>query len=336
MRLLTLTILDLSAIGLQIALPLALIAGFAFAPMRSKLGLLAQIMSTGLVLLYLLLVFVWMIPPWWTPYLYLAFWLTLVLCHAPRHLVNHPWLPQRVSGWAGLVVFTVLAAAALLPVTQAIQGRTPPPEAAIVELLFPMGPGTYLIANGGANQAINAHFLTLHPRTERHAAYHGQSYAVDLIKINSLGLRASGWRPTDPATYAIFDDPVHAPCQGDVIRTLDGQPDMPVPKADRSKLEGNHVVIHCGTFAVLLAHLRNGSINVTTGDRVAAGEQIGNAGNSGQTAEPHLHIHVQRLPDSGPLLSGQPLHLTFDGKFPVRNERIVIDTSPAASGALAH
>ena len=295
------TALDISTIGLQIALPLALIASLAFVPMRSKLGLGAQIISTGLTLLCLLLISVWMITPWWAPYLYLAFW---------------------------------LAVAAALPMQQAIQGRRLPAANILVDITFPMGPGTYLVANGGSNKMINTHLMTLRPQTERQAAYRGQSYAVDFIKIDTPGMRAAGWRPTDPSAYAIFGDPVYAPCEGNVIRILDGQPDMTVPKMDRSQLEGNHVLIQCGNFAVLLAHLRYGSIRVTAGERVAAGEQIGKVGNSGQTTEPHLHIHVQRLPDSGPLLSGEPLHLTFDGEFPVRNDRIVIDASPMASKAL--
>ena len=328
------TALDISTIGLQIALPLALIASLAFVPMRSKLGLGAQIISTGLTLLCLLLISVWMITPWWAPYLYLAFWLTLVLARAPRQFINFPWIPNGALDWAGLAVFAGLAVAAALPMQQAIQGRRLPAANILVDITFPMGPGTYLVANGGSNKMINTHLMTLRPQTERQAAYRGQSYAVDFIKIDTLGMRAAGWRPTDPSAYAIFGDPVYAPCEGNVIRILDGQPDMTVPKMDRSQLEGNHVLIQCGNFAVLLAHLRYGSIRVTAGERVAAGEQIGKVGNSGQTTEPHLHIHVQRLPDSGPLLSGEPLHLTFDGEFPVRNDRIVIDASPMASKAL--
>jgi hypothetical protein len=328
------TALDASTIGLQIALPLALITLLALAPLRSKVGLVAQITCTWLVLVCLLLVCVWIIPPWWTPYLYLLFWLTLVLLQAPRQLISYPWLPERVPGWAGLAIFAGLALAGSLLLTHALQGRRAPAANMLVNIAFPMGPGTYLVANGGSNRMMNAHLKTLDPQTDRQAAYRGQSYAVDFIKLGTLGLRAPGWRPTDPSTYVIFDEPVYAPCEGTVIRTEDGRPDMAVPRVDRSRLEGNHVVIQCGDFAVLLAHLRYGSIRVTAGERVVTGRQIGNAGNSGQTAEPHLHIHVQRLPDSGPLLSGTPLHLTFDGEFPVRNDRIVIVDTPMAKETL--
>jgi murein DD-endopeptidase MepM/ murein hydrolase activator NlpD len=52
---------------------------------------------------------------------------------------------------------------------------------------------------------------------------------------------------------------------------------------------------------------------------------LGYVGNSGNTDEPHLHIHVQRPgPPSAPL-SGEPRSVTFDGRFLVRN--MVVDAA---------
>jgi murein DD-endopeptidase MepM/ murein hydrolase activator NlpD len=51
-----------------------------------------------------------------------------------------------------------------------------------------------------------------------------------------------------------------------------------------------------GTF-VTLAHLREGSIQVGVGDQVAAGQQIAECGNSGNSTQPHLHIQVTDTPD---------------------------------------
>lgn len=316
--------LDLSTINIQIVLPVALIAWLAFAPVGSRIGFSIQAIATGLVLLALLLIAVWMIPPWWAPYLYLAIWLGVLIWQAPARLRRQPWLPGNTLNWMGATAFTALGVICVSLVIQGVQGRSPPPEAKPIDIVFPMGPGTYLVANGGAHQIINGHLKTLHPKTERQSAYRGQSYAIDFIKIDNFGLRAPGWRPSDPAAYAIFGEPVYAPCSGTVIEVSDGQADMPVPKMDQSKLEGNHVLIQCGEAAVLLAHFRNGSVRVAPGDRVKVGQPVGEAGNSGQTSEPHLHIHMQRLPSPGPLLSGEPLFLAFDGQFPIRNDRIVI------------
>ena len=54
------------------------------------------------------------------------------------------------------------------------------------------------------------------------------------------------------------------------------------------------------------------------GDEVMRGAQVSAVGNSGQTFEPHLHMHVQEIA-SGAIFAGAPLQLTLDGIFPVRN-----------------
>lgn len=228
--------------------------------------------------------------------------------------------------WTAVAIFCLLGGSASLFITKSLAGRGLPEDAAVIDLSFPMGPGIYLVANGGSDAVINAHFLTLDPKTERQAAYRGQSYAVDFIKINALGFRAAGWRPRNPDAYAIFGQPVLAPCDGQVIQSRDGQVDMVVPEMDHSQIEGNHVTLQCGDVAVFLGHLRQGSVSVSQGDEVVRGDRVGEAGNSGQTGEPHLHIHAQRLPSSGPMLSGDPLYLTLDGIFPIRNQRLVIKT----------
>lgn len=97
-----------------------------------------------------------------------------------------------------------------------------------------------------------------------------------------------------------------------------------MPEMDTSLLEGNHVFIDCGSFGVLLAHFRQGSLRVAIGDSVDTGDALGEAGNSGKSAEPHLHIHAQRIPSEGPLLSGDPLFITLNGQFLVRNDRVRI------------
>jgi murein DD-endopeptidase MepM/ murein hydrolase activator NlpD len=57
---------------------------------------------------------------------------------------------------------------------------------------------------------------------------------------------------------------------------------------------GNHVVLDLGggVYAVL-AHLRRGSLRVAKGQRVGAGEQVADCGNSGNSTEPHLHFQLQ-------------------------------------------
>jgi hypothetical protein len=47
-------------------------------------------------------------------------------------------------------------------------------------------------------------------------------------------------------------------------------------------------------------------------------------GNSGNTGEPHLHVHAQRPGSASAPLGGAPLQILFDGRFPVRGDRIEV------------
>ncbi len=310
--------LDLPVIAFQIALPIALLLLLLFASAKTLLGFWVQAIATGLALVTVALLPIWMIPPWWTPWLYGACLAIIIARKSMAH--RRGFVPQSVFGWAQSAAFAGLGALAILMGSDAVFGHFRP-VGQIVDLPFPLPPGIYLVANGGSTEAVNGHYFTLIPQTERQRAHHGQSFAVDLIKINAAGMRAPGWRPSDPARYEIFGSPVYAPCDGTVLQAESSKPDMPVPEPDTDSIVGNHVFIDCGEFGVLLAHFRQGSTLVEAGERVTAGQVVGEVGNSGKTFEPHLHIHVQRLVSNAPILSGEPLHFTLDGKYLVRNQR---------------
>ena len=133
------------------------------------------------------------------------------------------------------------------------------------------------------------------------------------------GFRAKGLQPSDPAAYVIYGVPVYAPCSGVVKIAMDGLPDMPVPQKDRDHMAGNHVLLRCAGADVLLGHLQPGSLKVTAGDQIAVGQPIGAVGNSGNTGEPHLHIHAQQAGTTLEPISGNPLPIRMDGRFLVRN-----------------
>src|SRR5688572_15462803 len=67
---------------------------------------------------------------------------------------------------------------------------------------FPLRNGVYYVAAGGSNTLVNPHVATL--TAERFRDHRGQSYGIDIVKINSLDLRARGVAPRDPRKYAIF------------------------------------------------------------------------------------------------------------------------------------
>jgi peptidase M23-like protein len=159
---------------------------------------------------------------------------------------------------------------------------------------------------------------------------YGQTYAIDLVhepvdeSRPEFGAGPS-FRP--PADYPAFGQPVLAPADGVVVRahgrerdhrSRSSWPSLLYLMAEGSLREltgpsrvlGNHVVLDLGdgVYAVL-AHLRRGSLRVAKGQRVGAGEQVAECGNSGNSTEPHLHF---QLMDHRSVLFGAGLPFRLD------------------------
>ena len=52
------------------------------------------------------------------------------------------------------------------------------------------------------------------------------------------------------------------------------------------------------------------------------GHVLGRVGNSGNTGEPHLHVHAQRPGSTIAPLSGEPVPIRLGGRYLVRNDRV--------------
>lgn len=310
-------------LSVQVALPLALIAWLTFLPACSLAGFALQAAGTGAFLFALARVAQWAVPVWWLPWIYGALWLAAVLAWPLRDRVSDlPLLPAGLFGWSGVILSVVLLSLGGWFGARALAGRKLPPVE-IVDIATPLGPGRYLVGHGGSNVLVNGHMRTLDRSVERFRPWRGQSYAVDFFGLGPWGLRARGWRPADPAAYAIFGAELRAPCEGTVVAAEGSMPDFDVPNEDPVNRLGNHVILRCGAAEIVLAHMRQGSVTVAPGDRVAVGDRLGAAGNSGASTEPHLHIHAQRpAPEGAPPISGEPLALRIEGRFLVRGDRL--------------
>lgn len=147
-------------------------------------------------------------------------------------------------------------------------------------------------------------------------------YGVDLIKVKECRLRASGLMPEDPTRYLTFGTPVLAPCAGRVVLAEGGRPDMPVPQVDEGYPVGNHVLLRCGNYDILLPHFRQGSLRVAVADGLALGQQIAEIGDSGESSDLHLHTHAQMQGTPDVPFGGVPVPIRLAGRFLVRGDLV--------------
>jgi hypothetical protein len=144
---------------------------------------------------------------------------------------------------------------------------------------FPLS-GTWYVGQGGGRM-LNHHYHVPEQRG-----------ALDVVRVGPTGSRRGAADRLD--AYLAYGADVHAPCDGRVVSAVDGVEDQ-VPGVIRyGPVYGNHVFIDTGTETVKLAHLRPGTVTVTVGQSVRAGDLLGQVGNSGNSTEPHLHIHAER------------------------------------------
>jgi hypothetical protein len=199
----------------------------------------------------------------------------------------------------------------------------------------------------------------------------GQRYAYDLVRTD----RRPGFHPHPAGTLrwlAIggrtrdcygWGQPVHAALDGVVVAAVDGVAERQwihvvreswsavrntVAFArrglDPARLAGNHVVVETAGTCALYAHLAPGSVAVTRGRRVRAGEVLGRVGHTGNSTAPHLHF---QLMDSADPLRAAGVPCAFaaylverDGQWrrvergiPGRRERIrPVAEGPTAAG----
>jgi hypothetical protein len=153
-----------------------------------------------------------------------------------------------------------------------------------------------------------------------HAIARDQRFALDILMVKDGHTHAGeGGKLTD---YYCWDQPILAPAPGMVVWVQDSLPDNKPGLTDSRYPTGNSLVLDVGHGEYLLfAHMRYGSRRVRVGDAVAQGTELGRVGNSGNTTEPHLHVHMQ----------DGPTPFEADG-LPVQWLDYVADDKPVARG----
>lgn len=150
----------------------------------------------------------------------------------------------------------------------------------------------WLVFWGGKNIFVNYHY-----------EFEQVRYAYDFVKEKN-GYSYEG-NPKNNENYFAFNENVLAPADGIVVASIDGILDNdPVGKVNESQPAGNVVTIrHRNGEYSTIAHLKNGSVKVKSGDKVTAGQIIGKCGNSGNSTEPHVHFQVSVQKDKAKIVT---------------------------------
>ena len=188
-----------------------------------------------------------------------------------------------------------------------------------VELSFPFKNGVYSPywgGNGKASPFMNYHYLSsIHKGAKTNLS---MKYAVDIEKLNKLGMSSKGWLPHELENYEIYHQEILSPCDGKVVEVVDGLRDEMPWAGNYPYNVGNHVAIIKGDVGVILGHMQKGSVLVKVGDAVKTGEVIGKVGSSGMADQPHIHIQAMKVAE-GSIWAWEGVPILFDGKNPVKN-----------------
>jgi len=100
--------------------------------------------------------------------------------------------------------------------------------------------------------------------------------------------------------YYAFRKPVLSPVRGRVLKVVSTLFDNAVGELDEVNNWGNLIIIYdVREFYVEISHFAKDSIKVKEGQWVERGMLLGMCGNSGYSAQPHIHIQVQALEQIG-------------------------------------
>lgn len=137
-----------------------------------------------------------------------------------------------------------------------------------------------------------------HGFLDAHKRIIAEAFAYDFLQIGANG-KSFQRDGKNNADYYSYGKKVLAAKDGTVVLVrTDIVENVPGETTNTTTPGGNVVVIDHGNQQYgYYAHLKPFSVTVKVGSRVRAGDPIGEVGNSGDSAEPHLHFHVMTTAD---------------------------------------
>lgn len=130
-----------------------------------------------------------------------------------------------------------------------------------------------------------------------HVESEAQKNAFDFVITDKNGKSFKTNGKTNEDYYA-FGKELIAPCDAEVVLSVDGIKDNIPGELNPIYIPGNTVILKTENNEFLFfAHFKQNSIVVKQGQKVKQGELLGLCGNSGNSSEAHLHFHIQNIED---------------------------------------
>jgi hypothetical protein len=192
-------------------------------------------------------------------------------------------------------------------------------EKEAVEIVFPFKKGKYLITDGGnsrLSRLMNYHYFS--PVHKKKKTNLSMLFATDIVRIKNSG---NNFLPPDNNDYPIFGEKVFSPISGLVVKVESSISDNVPYSGDYPYNTGNTIVIHNGNNYLLLGHLKMDSIRVRPGDSINAGDLIAEAGNSGYSERPHIHMQLI-YSNTENYWTGRGVSIEYEGKNLYKNRLI--------------
>jgi hypothetical protein len=300
---------------LTFVVPAGLCLALAAFSVQSLIELAVVALAAGAWLALVVLVNWWEFTSIHLRWAWVALFSAVVAWRAPGALL----LPVTAPPGFRAAIACALLAAATWAVVNALAARRPHVEP--IDLVFPLSEGAYLVTDGG--DGARSFLINYHYGFGQHRASGvnaSMRYAIDVVAIGASGGESQGFLPERNAAYLIWQRPLKAPCDGRIVHVVNDIADNAAFGRERPYGVGNHVVLRRGEDVyVVLGHLLQGSVAVAAGQDVRMGETLGRVGNSGWTERPHLHMQSMRS-GNGDWWHGDPLPISFSGRFLVRNQ----------------
>tara|TARA_R110002167_G_scaffold25519_2_gene88614 strand:+ start:10239 stop:11204 length:966 start_codon:yes stop_codon:yes gene_type:complete len=197
------------------------------------------------------------------------------------------------------------------------ENNLPKLERNTTELILPFNE-EWTIFWGGDTKELNYH-------VENEA----QKNAFDIVIIDSKGKSFKTDGKTNEDYYA-FGKKLIAPCDAEVVLSVDGIKDNIPGELNPIYVPGNSVILKTENNEFLFfAHFKQNSIVVKQGQKIKQGELLGLCGNSGNSSESHLHYHIQNIENTNKATGAKSYFskIFVDGKLkidylPIKGEKV--------------